>query len=261
MSIIQKSNKDLAVQALNSFSSVREKMRFCCNVGMETRDEEIKKMDLASKMLLLIARKEELREAIWSGKEYVVYFDMDGITHNWRKEILKEYPQFKNIDELNKHPDKDKLVRAVYDKYPDFFRDLEPMNRGLDMAVRLIGNGINVKFLTAVDPVGESRSIRRGKRESLTMALKERGVSKLPDIIYTEDSAGKKFYAEPQAILVDDYLVNIKEWQAAGGYAIHVDTEEKDEYEAWRIGEVLLQVLVDETRRFRLACKSFGKDY
>lgn len=243
--ILNADRKELLAYQLNSLKFVKDSLNMCCNHMMGCRDEAAKQVDAAYKLARFMYLDERVREALYI-KDIVIYFDVDGITLDWRKEILKHYPEFKNIDEFNKHPKKDQMVRAAYEHDVNFFLNIEFHKLAASRIQDLVKRGYDVRFLTATGDLGDQRKLQTDKLIVMTRYLKENvdnetfkkltDETRLVEIMnFVTHSADKAAYAGPDKILVDDYSLNINQWEEAGGIGILVDTEHLEEAEAWKL--------------------------
>jgi hypothetical protein len=217
----------------NSTNRLRRELPRCCANGPWEPREHAKAADESLTLLDGLIREEELR--CYAPVIDAVWFDLDGIIFKWRERILEVYPEFKNIDEFNKHPDKDEMVSEAYRKNPGYFTELEEHEGALGAIQTALVMGLKVGFLTATGEFQDPAITREHKRIALAnYILRHRLPTELLDNInFVVHSVDKQKHAKPNIILVDDFKKNHEEWRRAGGASIHVDTEFKSESAAW----------------------------
>lgn len=149
-----------------------------------------------------------------------IYIDLDGIGANWSGYMLSNhFTEFESIDQLNNHPEMNRLIRNVYIKEPHVFRSLKPI-KGYNKVLNAVKSlGIEWKILTAI---GKDHPDPEIAREDKLYFLKHHFNIEREQVIITDDSPDKQKYAGAGKILIDDFDKNIKQWNAAGGLGILV---------------------------------------
>lgn len=151
-----------------------------------------------------------------------IYCDMDGVLADFMKgahDVLGHAFDDKDLNKMN--PNHKQNTRDKVAKHPGFWEDL-PLMPGALQLWKFI-NKYNAHILTAYpswDPGG-----KKGKRIWVKKHL-----NNLPDErFHAVQRAEKQDYAKTDGkpnILIDDYIKNIKEFEAAGGIGIHhIDAE------------------------------------
>lgn len=243
MKLIEASELHILKTQMENLKFVYQSLSMCCNNMMQCRDESQQRALAAYKLSKFMFLDKSI-EVLLGKQDTKIYFDVDGIILDWRKEILKHYPEFKNIDEFNKYPKKDQLILAAYEHDSDFFINIGFLTLAAQRIEALIKAGYDVHFLTATGTFGCVQKLQSDKLIVINRYLKELlapdvyadfiGDGTIVDrVTFVLQSADKKTYAKPNTILVDDYDKNIKQWTEAGGIGILVDTERLDEEEAW----------------------------
>lgn len=137
-----------------------------------------------------------------------IYFDMDGVLVDFKRGIT-ELAGVKSDESEDEMWDK---VRAV----DHFYYKLQPLGNQLEI-FRLVNEkykGI-VEILTAIPK--PKRNILNAKSDKIAWIYKNIGCVPI-NIVYSSE---KKNYAKKDTcILIDDRLINIKEWENSGGTGI-----------------------------------------
>ena len=141
---------------------------------------------------------------------YKIYCDMDG--------VLVDFMQGMNNElNLKKDPSQDEINNFLSTEHgisKEFWSSLEWMPGGKQLWNTL--KKLNTEILSACPGNCKSQpGVVSGKKIWLKNNLK---ITKGINIVLRKD---KKNFAGPNAILIDDYKKNIKEWEAAGGVGIH----------------------------------------
>ncbi|QJT71212.1 hypothetical protein GR11A_00175 [Vibrio phage vB_VcorM_GR11A] len=169
----------------------------------------------------------------------LILLDMDGLSCDWVKAILKFYPEFKDIDQFNKHPEKVGLVKQFYLNRPNIFARLEMIPQFEQLFEYLVGTGVELGWLTAIDPNHHNPELV--KRNKTQWALEnvdwKFGTDTAENMVTVDRSADKSMYAEPGVLLIDDYYKNTDAFSAAGGEALCVG-----ECGEWTAEDVINQV-------------------
>lgn len=139
-----------------------------------------------------------------------VYFDLDGVLSDWVKafEFMTGIP----VDEFAKMSKEQRLAIKEEHVRADFFRNLEPIEHGLDMfrVFNRLAN-VDVEILTAVgdvEPFGVITAKIDWVREYLCPHVKINTVHKSKD---------KAVWATKGAVLIDDRDDALIPWREAGG--------------------------------------------
>lgn len=243
MKLIEASELQILKTQMENLKFVYQSLSMCCNNMMQCRDESQQRALAAYKLSKFMFLDKSI-EVLLGKQDTKIYFDVDGIILNWRKEILKHHPEFENIDEFNKHPKKDQMILAAYERDSDFFINIEFLTLAAQRIEALIKAGYEVGFLTATGSIGCVQKLQTDKLIVIDRYLKELlspdvyaqfiGDGTIAEhVTFVLQSADKKAHAKPNVILVDDYDKNIKQWTDAGGVGILVDTERLNEEDAW----------------------------
>lgn len=150
--------------------------------------------------------------------KYKIYIDLDGVLSNFDKKVIEIFG--KSPKEI---PVKELWKRLSQEK--DFYANLEWMPGG-----KKIWNYVkkyNPEVLTGV-PLGNW-----AQRQKRSWCLKHLGSNVVVHTVFARD---KKNFAAPNHILIDDTERNIREWQEAGGVAIHYKNAEQAIHELKKLG-------------------------
>ena len=153
-----------------------------------------------------------------------IYLDLDGVGADWTGYMLKNhFPQFKTIDTLNKHPNRQTLLEQVYLDDSSVFLNLEPLPQFKVLLDKLINLKkefpISLKILTAIgsehhNPLQVASDKRGWLRTHFNINDK--------DIIIVNRSNDKQYLSDPHSILIDDFDDNIVSWVKGGGHGVLV---------------------------------------
>lgn len=125
-----------------------------------------------------------------------IYCDMDGVIANFDAEP-------------------NAVQRFAHEK--GFFKKLKPIEHNLNAIKQIIASGYNVKILTA----SPNEQADNDKKSWLKKYLGD-----IQYIICRVGQVKADFVQDIQnSILLDDYIVNIKEWREKGGQAIQIGRE------------------------------------
>ena len=141
-----------------------------------------------------------------------IYFDMDGVLADWVAGFKNTFPI--PYDEFNALP------KEKYDEYkdlivntPNFFFNLPPFRRTVNILKQLVADGYDVEILTSAGKLNTPKVVKQKKDW-----LKKQGIN-VP-LNYTTNSADKAKFAGPDALLIDDREKSTKPFLAAGGKVI-----------------------------------------
>lgn len=165
-------------------------------------------------------------------KTIAIMLDMDGCFSDWGGYMLgNHFPDFKDIDVLNKHPDRDKLIGDVYKGDPHAFYKLPVLDGAAEFYQRLVhlahrmaaaGHRLHLNWLTAVGGIHHDHdAVSVEKRLWLGENIHE-DWSAYGNFVATVASPDKKV-ALAQALAVydhvfflDDFLTTIKAVESLG---------------------------------------------
>jgi 5'(3')-deoxyribonucleotidase len=146
--------------------------------------------------------------------------DLDGVGANWQSYVISRHFKGMSIDELNQHPDRLQLLRQMYKREPRLFLNLPVIPQYGQFLDALTARDIPWKILTAA---GDDHPVYETVKNDKLLWLKQRFGIEEDRVIITQASSDKHQYAHEQAVLVDDFVSNCRQWEAAGGIAVHVD--------------------------------------
>lgn len=155
-------------------------------------------------------------------KTPIIYFDSDGVFANWVEYVLTNHlPWMDEIDELNKHPSRDSIIKSISKNDPDMFSKL-PVIEGSGALIDWVRKvGLDFRILTAV---GNSEDFDRSKKSKEYWWKKQFNVP-ADKVIVTIHSEDKYRIPHKGNILVDDFHVNITQWENTGGFGVLVEEE------------------------------------
>lgn len=152
------------------------------------------------------------------------YIDLDGLGANWQDYVLEQhFPDFKDIEELNQHPERATLIREVYVREPRLFRNLPPIARYKQLLDHLTKRMVNWTILTAA---GADHPCYHTAREDKLRYVRQHFDVDSDKIIVTRTSENKILYSGNEKVLIDDFGRNCREWELAGGTSILVEANE-----------------------------------
>lgn len=144
----------------------------------------------------------------------IIYLDLDGVFADCKK-------RFKEIIHFEYDVDPDGAWRKLSD-VDHLFLSLDPFEYAQDMFNTIQATGIETKMLTAL-PRSTNKLITAAADKE---AWVRKHLSSDIEVICTNGWRGKRAYAQPDAILIDDMKRNIEDWQAGGGIGIqHIAPE------------------------------------
>lgn len=151
----------------------------------------------------------------------MINIDLDGVGADWEAYVLKHhFPYLKDIEGLNKHPYRTKLIKDMYLKDPHLFSKLSPLNQFGTLLNYVISRNLDWRILTAAG--SDHHSFNMVVADKLRWLKKNFDVN-FDRVVILKTSGEKRKYAGPTDILIDDYALNINEWVASGGIGVHVD--------------------------------------
>lgn len=151
-----------------------------------------------------------------------IWIDLDGVIFDFVGAALYMLPNFKTIEELNKHPDMRAILHDMYVARPNFFGTLRLTNFAVDLVDIVSSFGMPWGFLSAIGTVHPSpSSVAIQKYTALNNACSTWG----DRLVLVPDSCHKQLYAKPSSFLIDDYDKNLAQWAGAGGYCAFIDDE------------------------------------
>lgn len=155
-----------------------------------------------------------------------LYVDSDDVLADWEGSMVNaiNHPDIVCRHTLNKHPNRDQLIRGVYKKIPDFFAHLPLISHGVDLVNALKEAEIPFEILTAVG--SDHHSFEIVKECKLQWFKHHFGIQE-EQIICVPLSSDKVAYSGKDKILVDDYDKNIHQWNAGGGVG-HLFKKDKE---------------------------------
>ena len=136
-----------------------------------------------------------------------IYLDLDG--------VFADFSSAVSLLDYTTNPAK---AWGIIDKVPHFFSTLDKLEGAKEFYDTLAGiKGVFLSVLTAL-PQRTNNLVTAAQDKRDWFA---KNICPLIPVICTDGWAGKSFYAEPGAILIDDSLRNIEDWVANGGTGIH----------------------------------------
>lgn len=144
--------------------------------------------------------------------KYVYFLDMDGVLANFNKrakEILGD--DFEKCD--------NNYAWNTLVNYQDLYLDLEPMEDAF-LLFDLLKNK-DLKILTAIPSKAKFNYSQQHKIEWMKKHFNFHG-----EVLFGPYSKDKQLYAKNNHVLIDDNILNIKQWVNKKGIAIHhINTE------------------------------------
>lgn len=157
--------------------------------------------------------------------KYKIYCDMDGVLADFMGAITHWFYQDRDWDELKRDHDinRKRWTHSFHEKVktkPDFWDTLPLMPGARHLWSIIKKPQYQPKILSAYAEWDEKNS-RRGK---VIWAARYLRIPASQIILVKRED--KVHYAAPDAILIDDYIKNVKEWEAHGGIGIqHISAE------------------------------------
>lgn len=150
-------------------------------------------------------------------KSVAIYFDMDGVLCDWvdaYKKVMPDLPleKFNSMSKGEKDIIKDKIFGY------DFFRDMKPIKKGVDMFKDYVSKGNDVYILSAVGDTKHIKEIEKAKKEWIKEYLGPKVKCFFVDKV--ENKSIKKLDGYSEHILIDDRKKAIDAWNKAGGIGI-----------------------------------------
>jgi hypothetical protein len=139
-----------------------------------------------------------------------IYLDMDGVIADFEKRYRELFHTSPG------HDDNRKRFGIRFAKFIQFnhFADLDMMPDATDLLTYLTTTGVPVEILSSTARPTSNATISQQKRSWLD----NYGINY--PAIFVPGKQFKAKYATPNSILIDDTLVNIEEWNKAGGVGI-----------------------------------------
>lgn len=143
-----------------------------------------------------------------------LYIDFDGV-------VVDTIPLlYKELDKNGVSLGNEQEIRRVFGSF-DFrkiIKDKNILNDSINCIHKIMDSGLfEVNFLSHINSLDEGRVkvkfLRKHFKDNITIILVPVGLSK-PKMIHSED-----------AILIDDYAGNLREWREAGGIPIRFSKE------------------------------------
>ncbi len=151
------------------------------------------------------------KKLIKESAEINIYCDMDGVLCNFEKEFEELCGE--SFDSYKVTHDQEELWTEVRNKGIDFWSKMEWMPDGKRLW-SFLKSIKNIKLTVLSAPAKTVPDSVPGKKIWI-----KRNLGSVPYILI--EASQKSQYANPQSILVDDYIRNITQWTAAGGISIH----------------------------------------
>lgn len=167
----------------------------------------------------------------------LLYLDMDGVAADWRKFALNWFNTEKglnltNCDYLNKHPNRLEIVGEFYKENLDCFLHLEMIPPFHDLITGIISLSKKYEFLicwlSKLDKIHpKPEKVISDKIEWIIQNIDNsyQIVTYHRAVFVTETKA---IYANSNSILIDDYYVNTREFEKAGGNIVLLNSEDSD---------------------------------
>lgn len=144
----------------------------------------------------------------------ICYLDLDGVLADFEGKAAEIFgPDWH--DEI----EKPKWGR-ISSEYPTWFRDLPPMKDAIELyegCCDFMGDKNQVQILTAIPNRAE---IVTAAQDKILWARQH--ISPHIRVHFGPFAQDKQYHNQhPHDILIDDVLLNIKQWKAVGGFGIH----------------------------------------
>ncbi len=138
----------------------------------------------------------------------IVYLDLDGVFADF-----KSYFNQKIGFEYESNPGK---AWDILSKEEHLFLNLKPLPGAIEMFDTITRHFNNVKILTALPRLKGNLNTAAADKT----AWVHKHLTKHIEVICTDSWRGKKQYAKPGDVLIDDMERNINDWRGAGGIGI-----------------------------------------
>lgn len=145
-----------------------------------------------------------------------IYFDMDGVLANFQGGVVKLL-RLEPVEQGHNTRESDDRLFAAMREVDHFYRLLEPLAGAVELFHAVHDRyGSKCEILTGVPKPW--RGIENAKEDKIEWA--HRMLS--PEVVvHTPIRKDKILYClGPNSLLIDDFVVNIKEWEKAGGTGI-----------------------------------------
>jgi 5'(3')-deoxyribonucleotidase len=147
--------------------------------------------------------------------EVVYYFDMDGVLCDWVAQYEAHAPISLEAFNAMTSAERDVIKKWMFSY--DFFRNMKPIDRGVNMIRKLIDAGNKVVICSATGHINKD-DVSCAKiewiREHICESIEIHFVDKV------EMKSSRMIEGYNLHVLVDDRAKAIKAWEAAGGYGI-----------------------------------------
>lgn len=150
-----------------------------------------------------------------------LYLDLDGLGSDWQGYVLSKLTQFKHISELNKSPERERILSKLYREDPRMFYCLPKIDKYqvlLDYARANFGD--NWFILSAGSNLHPKHNQVKADKRYWLADMFEVPITKT---IVVRNSEDKLRYANGN-ILVDDFDVTCEQWNKAGGFSVYAPT-------------------------------------
>lgn len=161
--------------------------------------------------------------SLWKpSNQTIIYFDMDGVIADFNTRYIIQsyikgnYPSLYDFGKLSKE-DKDEIKEELFTY--EFFRNMPPLSKGLELLKYYQKNYPNVVILSAIGSSSHSDEIERAKREWLKEHV---GNITAHFVNKTEDKFNitKLYPSFSNHLLVDDRTKAVDPWIAKGGIGV-----------------------------------------
>lgn len=161
--------------------------------------------------------------SLWKpSNQTIIYFDMDGVIADFNTRYIKQsyikgnYPSLYDFGKLSKE-DKDEIKEELFTY--EFFRNMPPLSKGLELLKYYQKNYPNVVILSAVGSSSHSEEIELAKREWLKEHV---GGITAHFVNKTEDKFNitKLYPSFSNHLLVDDRTKAVDPWITKGGIGV-----------------------------------------
>lgn len=151
-----------------------------------------------------------------------IYFDMDGVLADFDRGV-EELAGIQKVKQGNDSPGADDTLWEAVRKVDRFYDRLEPIPGAIELFNTLYQRyGDKCEILSAIPK--PHRNILTAKEDKLTWVKRLLPDGVVANIVYR---AEKQEFAKSRGhILIDDYQINIDEWEQSGGSGILFENPE-----------------------------------